>query len=112
LNSDDISSPEPDIQVETTEGYGSQRYYKKAVCMYCMEQFTKLVPHLERAHNHQKEVQEMSALPRNSIQRKKKCLLIQNRGNFKHNIKVLKELKGTLKVVRRPKDGSSNYKVT
>jgi len=39
---------------------------------------------------------------------KKQCLLIQNKGNFKHNVQVLKDLKGTLKVVRRPADASSS----
>lgn len=79
--------------------------------MYCMKEYTKLIRHLERSHGKEKEVKEIEAMAKNSIERKKKCLLMQNQGNFKHNIQVIKDLKGNLKVVRRPPHATRSYKV-
>jgi len=50
-----------------------------------------MIRHLERVHTIEEEVKELQCLPKNSRERKKKCLLIQNKGNLKHNVKVLRE---------------------
>jgi len=99
------------ITIEVTEGEGSKRYYRKAYCPYCEQPFAKMIRHLETVHSMEDEVKQLESFPKKSIARKKQCLLIQNKGNLKHNIKVLREKKGTLKVARRPEVDSGNYKV-
>jgi hypothetical protein len=90
------------ITVEHCDGTGFQKYYKTAACPFCLKDFKKLVPHLERAHQKEQEVSQLISLDKNSQERKILCLKLSNLGNFKHNINVLKSREGSLKVVRRP----------
>lgn len=55
----------------------------------------------EKIHESEKEVIEISCLPKLSLSRKRKIQLFRNLGNFKHNQKVFEE-GGSLLVVQRP----------
>jgi len=93
-----------------SEGVGYQKYYKKTVCPYCMSEYTKLIRHLESAHNLEEKVQKILEYPKNSKERKKLCFKLQNLGNFRHNVEVLKRKEGILKVIRRSSESKISYK--
>ena len=60
--------------------------------------------HIEKKHKAEKEVQKLEKLLKHSQERNNACALLCHRGNFLHNIKVLKEGHGSLIVVRHPNE--------
>jgi hypothetical protein len=89
----------------------SSRYYRKQICKFCKLPQVKLIPHLERMHREEEEVQQLMSLEKNSTERKTLCTKLRNDGNFKHNIDVLKKKSGNLIVSRRPSK-AKNCKVS
>jgi hypothetical protein len=61
----------------------------------------KIVPHLERKHGCEKEVKDF-VKQTDPKKRKAAIMKIRSRGNFAHNIEVLKRGEGCLLVSRRP----------
>lgn len=92
------------ITVDTCDrrGEDGKLLHKTTVCLFCRKELVKFAPHLERCHGNEEIVQQITALEKNSKERRNLCLKVQNQGNFAHNIDVLKAGKGILKVVRRP----------
>ena len=72
-------------------------------CLFCGVEVTKLYRHIKRKHKHEKEVEELLALK--EIDKKeyfKQVCSIRLRGNYNHNMKVIKEKRGYFVVARRP----------
>ena len=101
-----LEKEDDNITVEAVgDGTGSQKYAKRQYCIFCSEDrppITRVDRHIERWHQDQPEVQHLQTLEKSSRERKAAFKELRNEGNFRHNIKVLKENEGTLIVVRRP----------
>jgi hypothetical protein len=83
---------------------GCSKYYCQQCWAFCGKGFSKFLPHLERIHSDVKEVWEIVKAGQKKELKKRKDLIfkIHNRGNFQHNVDVLKARKGELLVGRRP----------
>jgi hypothetical protein len=98
----------PNVYVEAPESSqntkdpSSKIYVKPHYCFFCKGPQKQLIRHLNLKHSCEKDVQEIEKCPKKSEQRNKLCNLIRNRGDFSHNIEVLKSEKGNLVVIRRP----------
>ena len=91
---------------------GKRKYDKKDSCLYCKSMIgsTNLMKHLLRRHQSEEDVVQLMTLPCLSLARKKHMQILRNRGNFEHNVIVLKQGGGLL-VCNRPsnrKDISEN----
>ncbi|XDV36910.1 hypothetical protein PO909_006624 [Leuciscus waleckii] len=75
---------------------------KKNYCYVCGKPQSKISRHLKTHKTHTEIVQAFS-LPEDSKERKILLEKMRNMGNFKHNIAVLQDGKGSLKVKRKPK---------
>lgn len=76
-------------------------YDKKHACLYCKKLYVKLPQHLEIAHIGKEEVAEYMKLPKNGKERADKIRKLRNKGNYVHNMEVLKNKEGALIVTRR-----------
>jgi hypothetical protein len=98
----------PNVYVEAPESSQNTKdpsrkiYVKPHYCIFCKGPQKQLIRHLILKHSCEKDVQEIEKCPKKSEQRNKLCNLIRNRGDFSHNIEVLKSEKGNLVVIRRP----------
>lgn len=75
---------------------------KKNYCYVCGKPQSKISRHLKTHKTHAEIVQAFS-LPEDSKERKILLEKMRNKGNFKHNISVLQDGTGSLKVKRKPK---------
>ena len=80
-------------------------YSKYQACYYCDKLVSKISKHLPSHHKKEPEVVEMMALPLKSKERRQKCKLLTNWGNYKHNRQVLRRGKGKIIVAKRPSPG-------
>lgn len=76
---------------------------KKNFCFICGKPQSKIARHLETHAKTSSEVAQVLALPKTSERRKKMLTKLRNRGNFKHNMKVLASGSGLIKVKRKSK---------
>ena len=68
---------------------GSRNYAKANYCLYCGNKYMhKLSVHLASLHVHEEKVKEALLCPKESSERKRLLKMIENEGNFNHNIKV------------------------
>lgn len=92
---------------ESGKRKGQLLYAKENVCFFCEKIFSNIQKHLEQKHSSQKEVKIISKLQKNSIERLNAQAMLRNKGNFAHNVRVLKAEEGELFVVRRPEETCS-----
>ena len=84
-----------------------KRDRKKDSCFYCQRLNSNIHRHLITCHKNENYVIEALKTRSRSHARKKAIEKIRLHGNFEYNLKVLREGKGNLLVVRRP-----NYEVS
>lgn len=96
------------VTVDTYETKNGKRNYSKTdFCLFCNGSYnSKMSKHLLSVHLKEEKVQNVTALPLGSKERKAALQKLQNEGNFNHNVKVIKNGKGKLVVYRRPKNSS------
>ena len=92
----------------TKNDHGGRIYNKAHSCLYCESEVLKIARHLEHVHCSEPEVRKILAMDKKDIsaqQRpKSEFERLRLKGNFYHNIRVLK-CGGELKVLRRPAEG-------
>ena len=80
--------------------YGSRLYDKSYACYFCGKEIAKIPRHLKTHHKDEPEVLRIDAITDKKA-RNKELDRIRLKGDFYHNLKVLK-CGGVLKVIRRP----------
>lgn len=78
--------------------------HKKHFCRYCGVAMEQIIRHVEARHSTERDVIAMTNAEKGSPERARLTTLMKNRGNFEHNIEVLRKKEGTLIVVRSPPD--------
>lgn len=71
-------------------------------CYVCQKPQSKLARHLE-IHKTETEVMEALSFPKRSVKRRRLLEKLRNRGNFQHNVDVLKNGTGQIKLKRTSK---------
>ncbi|XP_017337869.1 uncharacterized protein LOC108273236 [Ictalurus punctatus] len=89
-------------KTEKTED-GRRVYNKKHYCLFCSKPFSKIARHLEDIHSKEEEVSKACSFPKGSKQRRIYLDELRLRGNYIHNIAVLKSGKGDLIPYKRPR---------
>ncbi len=74
----------------------------KNYCYVCQKPQSKLARHLEK-HKTEAEVMEALSYPKGSVKRRRLLEKLRNRGNFQHNVEVLKSGTGQIKLKRTSK---------
>ena len=91
------------VVVSKASKRGTKRVYdKKHNCVYCNSMYSKIARHLEQKHSKETEVAFALSLPKNSNERKKKWNELLKKGDFNHNIEVLKTNSGFIIPCKRP----------
>lgn len=104
MSSSDNPSP---VKVKCLKKDGKRTWDKRHVCVYCKKPQSKLARHLERKHAHEMEVAQALAKPKGSKARRILLDHLRNKGNYIHNIEVLKKRNGEIITVRQPTQKSS-----
>ncbi|KAL1005187.1 hypothetical protein UPYG_G00055690 [Umbra pygmaea] len=86
---------------------GKRLYDKKHFCIYCMKPNSKIARHLERQHGHEVDVARACSFPKGSKKRSALLEELRNKGDYQHNILVLKEGKGQIVTWRQPPGNAS-----
>jgi hypothetical protein len=84
-------------------------YSKRQACFFCGVLVSKIGRHLEEVHHDESEVVEFAAMPKKSKEKLRKIAFLRNRGNYKHNLFVLKNGLGSLITVKRPSAETSHH---
>ncbi|XP_062852634.1 uncharacterized protein LOC134316234 isoform X2 [Trichomycterus rosablanca] len=82
---------------------GKRVYDKKHYCLFCTKPFSKMARHLEDIHSKEEEVSKACSFPKGSKQRRIYLDELRHKGNYIHNIAVLKSGKGDLIPYKRPR---------
>ncbi|XP_066504003.1 uncharacterized protein [Hoplias malabaricus] len=82
---------------------GKRLYNKKHYCLFCSKPFSKMARHLEDVHAKEEDVAKAKGFPKGSKERRLQLDELRLRGNYKHNIAVLKSGKGDLVPCKRPR---------
>ncbi|XP_076871541.1 uncharacterized protein LOC143521916 [Brachyhypopomus gauderio] len=82
---------------------GKRLYNKKHYCLFCLKPFSKMARHLEDVHSKEEEVAKACGFPKGSKQRRLHLDELRHRGNYMHNIAVLRSGKGDLIPYKRPR---------
>jgi hypothetical protein len=92
------------IVLEKEDGSKMQvgNYTKKQCCVFCKALVSKIGRHLEDVHTEEPEVCAFMAFKMKSKEKMKRMTLLRNRGNFNHNIEVLKTGEGSIICAKRP----------
>lgn len=80
---------------------------KKHYCLYCGQANLKMARHLQRKHIDIKDVAYAFSFPLGSQERKVLLEQLRNKGDFKHNTKVLEKGSGELITWKQPSDKTS-----
>ena len=99
------------MTVEMTHVANKRCWDKKQCCPYCKQMYAKLPRHLEQKHSKEADVIYALSCEKKSISRKVAWEKIRKKGNYGHNVTVLKSGKGKIIPFRRPTSvkGVSNY---
>ncbi|XP_064208087.1 uncharacterized protein LOC135263699 isoform X2 [Anguilla rostrata] len=81
---------------------GSRGYMKKQFCLFCEKSVSKIARHLEQVHSNEPEVAKALVFPKGSKGRKIHLELLRNKGNFAHNVSVIKTGSGELVPGKQP----------
>lgn len=90
------------VTVKRTWSDGKRRWDKKHYCVFCRRPQVKIARHLLRKHADQQEVAAASMLPTGSKQRHLLLEHLRCRGNYLHNIEVIRQGKGEIIPWRQP----------
>lgn len=97
------SKQQSQVTVKMSRNKPTARVWDKAhYCLYCKKSNLKMARHLERKHSEDVEVAHAISLPVGSKQRKIEFEAICNKGDWEHNLQVLKDKKGELVTWRQP----------
>ena len=102
-----VEKTEITVQACEPSGEKNRTYTKWQFCFCCDQHFSRLDKHLPRKHDDAEEVAELLQHKKGSLERRDILRDLTRLGNFNHNLRVLKEKKGEIVVVRRPKVGTS-----
>ncbi|XP_035986988.1 uncharacterized protein LOC118556310 isoform X2 [Fundulus heteroclitus] len=94
---------EEGVTVKRTWG-GKRRWDKKHYCVFCRRPQVKISRHLLRKHADQQEVMAAGALPTGSKQRHLLLEHLRCRGNYLHNIEVIRQGCGEIVPWRQPSE--------
>lgn len=92
------------VTVKRTWNDGKRRWDKKHYCVFCRRPQVKIARHLLRKHADQQEVLAASALPTGSKQRHLLLEHLRCRGNYMHNIEVIRQGSGEIVPWRQPSE--------
>lgn len=90
------------VKVCTKRQEGKRSWDKNHYCLYCGKSNKKLSRHLERAHKDVKEVAYAFSFPIGSKKRKALLEGLRNKGDYKHNLEVIKSGKGEIITWKQP----------
>lgn len=92
------------VTVKRTWSGGKRRWDKKHYCVFCRRPQVKIARHLLRKHADEQEVVAASALPTGSKQRHLLLEHLRCRGNYLHNIEVIRQGSGEIVPWRQPSE--------
>ncbi|XP_042372591.1 uncharacterized protein LOC121966578 [Plectropomus leopardus] len=92
------------VTVKRTWSDGKRRWDKKHYCAFCRRPQVKIARHLLRKHADQQEVAAASMLPAGSKQRHLLLEHLRCRGNYMHNIEVIRQGVGEIVPWRQPSE--------
>ncbi|XP_028254659.1 uncharacterized protein LOC114431278 [Parambassis ranga] len=92
------------VTVKRTWSGGKRRWDKKHYCVFCRRPQVKIARHLLRKHADEQEVLAASALPTGSKQRHLLLEHLRCRGNYLHNIEVIRQGSGEIVPWRQPSE--------
>lgn len=95
------------IKTCTKREDGKRAWDKSHYCLYCGQSNLKMARHLQRKHMEIKDVAYAFSFPTGSKDRKILLEQLRNRGDFKHNSKVLEKGRGELVTWKQPSDKAS-----
>ncbi|XP_053733868.1 uncharacterized protein LOC128766343 [Synchiropus splendidus] len=102
-NSGEEKVTESQVTVKRCVSGGQKRKWdKRNYCIYCKKTQSKIARHLKRTHSKEKEVALAMSYPPSSKQSRQMFEALRRKGNYYHNIEVLKEGKGEIVTNRRP----------
>ncbi|KAK2810392.1 hypothetical protein Q5P01_000403 [Channa striata] len=80
---------------------------KRHFCLYCRKSNSKITRHLQKKHMDIKDVAYAFSFPLRSRERNALLEQLRNKGDFKHNTKVLKKGRGQMVTRKQPSDEAS-----
>lgn len=92
------------VTVKRTWSDGKRRWDKKHYCVFCRRPQVKIARHLLRKHADQQEVAAASTLPTGSKERHLLLEHLRCRGNYMHNIEVIRQGFGEIIPWRQPSE--------
>ncbi|XP_031695394.1 uncharacterized protein LOC116377802 [Anarrhichthys ocellatus] len=92
------------VTVKRTSSDGKRRWDKKHYCVFCRRPQVKIARHLLTKHADQQEVESASKLPTGSKQRHLLLEQLRSRGNYMHNIEVIRQGSGEIVPWRQPSE--------
>ncbi|XP_029022709.1 uncharacterized protein LOC114865610 isoform X1 [Betta splendens] len=107
-SSSDVHGSDNDCDNKDTEEPKAVHQSRRNYCYVCGKGMTKISRHLVRHADEEPDIAKVLALPKNSKERKMLLNDLRNRGDYKHNQKVLKTNCGVLKAKRRTKTQTVN----
>lgn len=97
-----------EMRVNTEHKKNGKRAWDKAhYCVYCEKMNLKMSRHLQKKHMDERDVSHAFSFPLGSNDRKKLLESLRNKGDWRHNQKVLKEGKGEIVTWKRLSSNSS-----
>ncbi|XP_053366395.1 uncharacterized protein si:ch211-266o15.1 isoform X2 [Clarias gariepinus] len=76
---------------------------KKQFCVYCQKSNTKIARHLERLHSNETDVAYALSFPKKSKRRHMLLEQLRKKGNYQHNIEVIRNGNGDIVMQKRTK---------
>ncbi|XP_044197365.1 uncharacterized protein LOC122973719 [Thunnus albacares] len=92
------------VTVKRTWSGGKRRWNKKHYCVFCRRPQVKIARHLLRKHADQQEVVAASTLPTGSKERHLLLEQLRCKGNYLHNIEVIRQGSGEIVPCRQPSE--------
>ncbi|XP_044040966.1 uncharacterized protein LOC122870667 [Siniperca chuatsi] len=92
------------IKTCTKREDGKRARDKRHYCLYCGQSDLKMARHLQRNHMEIQDVAYAFSFPSGSKDRKVLLEQLRNKGDFKHNTKVLEKGRGQIVTWRQPSD--------
>jgi len=81
----------------------SRRSEKLHSCIYCSKMYARISRHYTQVHSQEMDIAKILALSKKSKERKGMWTKIVNKGNFNHNIEVMKNQQGVVIPKYRPR---------
>ncbi|KAM9836767.1 uncharacterized protein ACBR49_019195 isoform 1-T2 [Aulostomus maculatus] len=92
------------VTVKRLSSDGKRRWDKKHYCVFCRRPQVKIARHLLRKHADEQEVLAASVLPPGSKERHLLLEQLRCRGNYLHNIEVIRQGRGEIIPWRQPSE--------